>query len=270
MKVKWICPLWGMTGATLRDNLTMAKTAGFDGVEMGVPADSAQKKELASLLRELGLDLIHQQWTTGADAAAHAKSFEEQYRRGVELGPIMVNSHTGRDIFTLAENSVVFRAAESLEKSLRVPVAHELHRGRPTFSSTSTMELLDTFPNLRLTADFSHWCCVHETLLEDQPERVERAIAHTRHIHARVGHGEAPQVPDPRVEAWRPALEAHLAWWKAIAAARAAAGDAVLTVCPEFGPPPYLVTLPDTGKPIVDLWAVNRWMKDFLKDRLFS
>jgi hypothetical protein len=130
------------------------------------------------------------------------------------------------------------------------------------------MELLDALPTLKLTADFSHWCCVHETLLEDQPQRVQRAIARARHIHARVGHAEAPQVPDPRVELWKPAREAHLRWWQAIAAARAAAGDAALTVCPEFGPPPYLVTLPDSGAPIVDLWAVNRYMKDFLKDRL--
>jgi hypothetical protein len=28
------------------------------------------------------------------------------------------------------------------------------------------------------------------------------------------------------------------------------------------------VTLPDTGLPIVDLWEVNRYMKDFLIGRL--
>jgi hypothetical protein len=268
MKITWICAMWGMQGTTLRANLTMAKEAGFDGVEMGVPADAAQKRELKALLAELGLVLVGQQWTTGADPAEHARSFEEQYRRNAELAPILINSHTGRDIFTLRENLMVFRKAEEMEKALGIAVVHELHRGRPTFSAPSTMELLDALPNLRLAADFSHWCCVHETLLEDQPQRVQRAIAHARHIHARVGHAESPQVIDPRIELWKPAVEAHLRWWQAIAAARAAAGDAVLTVCPEFGPPPYLVTLPDTGQPIVDLWAVNRYMKDFLRDRL--
>jgi hypothetical protein len=29
-----------------------------------------------------------------------------------------------------------------------------------------------------------------------------------------------------------------------------------------------MVTLPGTGKPIADLWEVNRYMKDFLKERL--
>jgi sugar phosphate isomerase/epimerase len=268
MKITWICALWGMQGTTLRANLTMAKEAGFDGVEMGVPADPAQKQELRTLLSELGLALVAQQWTTGASPAEHARSFEEQYRRGTELRPLLVNSHTGRDIYSLQENLVIFRKAEELEKSIGVPIAHELHRGRPTYASPSTMQLLDALPDLRLTADFSHWCCVHETLLEDQGPQVERAIAHARHIHARVGHAEAPQVTDPRIAEWKPAVEAHLRWWQAIVSARKAAGDSSLTICPEFGPPPYLVTLPESGRPIVDLWTVNRYMKDFLRDRL--
>lgn len=257
-----------MQGGSLRANLTMAKEAGFDGIEMGVPADAAQKDELRALLEELGLVLVAQQWTKGANPAEHARSFEEQYRRGTELHPLLVNSHTGRDIYSLKENLVIFHTAEKLEKSIGVPVAHELHRGRPTYSSVSTLELLDALPNMHLTADFSHWCCVHESLLEDQEAQVMTAIARTRHIHARVGHAEAPQVPDPRVEEWRPAVEAHLRWWQAIVNSRKAAGDGSLTICPEFGPPPYLVTLPDTGRPIVDLWTVNRYMKDFLRDRL--
>jgi sugar phosphate isomerase/epimerase len=260
--------MWGMPGGSLRENLTLAKEAGFDGIEMAVPADPAQKEELRALLRELGLILVGQQWTSGATPAAHAASFEEQYRRNAELAPLLVNSHTGRDIYSLQENLVIFRKAEELEKSIGIPLVHELHRGRPTYASPSTMQLLDALPNLRMTADFSHWCCVHETLLEDQGPQVERAIAHTHHVHARVGHAEAPQVTDPRVEEWRPAVEAHLRWWKAIVAARKAAGASSLTICPEFGPPPYLVTLPDSGRPIVDLWAVNRYMKDFLGERL--
>ena len=97
---------------------------------------------------------------------------------------------------------------------------------------------------------------------------MERAIARSFHVHARVGHAEAPQVPDPRAEEWRPALEAHLRWWQRIVDKRKESGASTLTICPEFGPAPYMVTLPDTGRPIADLWEVNRFMKDFLEDRL--
>jgi sugar phosphate isomerase/epimerase len=257
-----------MTGADLAVNMKMAKDAGFEGIETGVPEDERERSRMQSLLKEMSLGLVAQQWTRGADAAGHAESFEEQYRRAVPLSPLLVNSHTGRDIFTLPDNLVIFRKAAALEKELGVPVAHEMHRGRVTFSAPSTMQLLDALADVRLTADFSHWCCVHETLLEDQGESVERAIARSLHIHARVGHAEAPQVPDPREEEWRPAREAHLRWWQRIVDRRKESGASTLTICPEFGPAPYMVTLPGTGRPIADLWEVNRFMKDFLTERL--
>ena len=268
MEIRWFCATWGMPGKSLDANLELAREAGFPGVEMGVPAEARERARVKSRLEELGLSLIAQQWTTGADGAAHARSFEEQYRRSVEAAPLFVNSHTGRDIFPLPENLVVFEKAAALEQQLRVPVAHETHRGRPTFSAMSTMALLDAVPRLRLTADFSHWCCVHESLLEDLGPQVARAIAASRHVHARVGHAEAPQVTDPRAPEWSKALDAHVAWWQAVVDSRGKAGDAFLTICPEFGPPDYQVTLPGTGKPISDLWEINRAMRDILIKRL--
>ena len=268
MTIRWICSLWGMEEPTMEARLSKARKAGFDGIETGVPADPASRRELGALLKGMGLALVAQQHTTGADAAAHMRGFEEQYRRGVELAPLFVNSHTGRDIFGLAENLRIFAKAEQLEKALGVQVMHEIHRGRPTFSVPSTLALLDALPGLRLTADFSHWCCVHESLLEDQAQGVSRAVDHCRHIHARVGHAEAPQVTDPRAPEWKNEVAAHLRWWQAIVDRRKIEGTKILTICPEFGPPGYMATLPGTGKPVADLWAINTYMKDFLKERL--
>jgi sugar phosphate isomerase/epimerase len=257
-----------MEGLPVSEKVRRAKDAGFDGVEAGIPADAKERRELGSLLEGAGLMLVAQQYSVGADGAAHARSFEEQYRRAAELRPALVNSHTGRDIFPIAQNVVVFAAAARLEKELGIPVVHEVHRGRVTFSSTSTMALIDAVPDVRLTADFSHWCCVHESLLEDQEASVQRAIAHTWHVHARVGHAESPQVTDPRAEEWSRELETHVKWWQAIVDTRKAARAGTLTICPEFGPPNYMTTLPGTKKPIADQWAINCWMKDFLKERL--
>ena len=218
-----------MEGLATSEKVRRAKDAGFDGVEAGIPADAKERRELGTLVEGAGLMLVAQQYSVGADGAAHARSFEEQYRRAAELRPALVNSHTGRDIFPIAQNVVVFAAAAKLEKELGVPVVHEVHRGRVTFSSTSTMALIDAVPDVRLTADFSHWCCVHESLLEDQEASVQRAIAHTWHVHARVGHAESPQVTDPRAAEWSRELEAHLKWWQAIVDARKAARAETLT-----------------------------------------
>ena len=268
MEIVWFCATWGMPGRSLDDNLELAREAGFKGVETGVPVEARERTRLRVRLDELGLGLIAQQWTTGADGAAHARSFDEQYRRAGEVAPLFVNSHTGRDVFPLAENLAVFQKAGKLEAEVGIPVVHETHRGRPTFSVPATMALLDAAPQVRLTADFSHWCCVHESLLDDLGPQVARAIAASRHIHARVGHAQGPQVTDPRAPEWRNALDRHVAWWKAIMDSRARAGAEVLTICPEFGPPDYQVTFPGTGRPLVDLWEINRAMRDILKERL--
>ena len=268
MDIQFIRGIWGMERATLEDNLRMIKEGGFDGVEMGVPQDHAGREELRGLLDQLGLTLVAQQWTQGQSAEEHVRSFEEQYRRSAELSPLFVNSHTGKDHFALEENLPIFKRAEELERELGVVVAHEIHRGRATFSTTSTMALIDALPGVRFTADLSHWCCVHESFLEDQAARVERAIEHTHHIHARVGHREGPQVTDPRAPEWHDAVEIHLDWWQKIVDHHARIGTKMLTICPEFGPPDYMVTLPYTRQPVANLWDINCYMMDLLKRRL--
>jgi sugar phosphate isomerase/epimerase len=268
MKILFVRGMWGMDRPTLAANLEQIKKGGFDAVEMGVPADPKERAELASLLKKLELALIHQQWTAGSTPEEHARSFEEQYRRGVELSPLFVNSHTGKDYFSLEQNLVVFKAARKLEESMGVRVVHETHRGRALFTAPAAVTLLDALPELWLAADFSHWCCVHESLLEDQQPAVDKAIKRTRHIHARVGHAEGPQITHPAAPEWRDALEAHVGWWKRMVEAAEKRGEAALTICPEFGPVPYMPTLPYTRQPVSDLWEVNLYMKDMLKERL--
>jgi hypothetical protein len=105
-------------------------------------------------------------------------------------------------------------------------------------------------------------------LLANQPERVERAVKNVYAIHARIGHAEGPQIPDPRDPLWQPNLAAHVAWWKRIVELRSAEGCDLLPICPEFGPPPYMTLLPHTKQPIADLWEINCFMRDWLKRNL--
>lgn len=161
-----------------------------------------------------------------------------------------------------------FDHAAALADIHGVEVYHETHRSRALFCLPATMEILAARPKLKLVADFSHWCCVHETLLADQPERLERAMHNAHAIHGRIGFPEGPQIPDPRNPIWQPTMDVFLSWWKRIAELRRAEGCVMLPVTPEFGPAPYMTVLPHTHKPIADLWEVNCFMRDWLQQSL--
>lgn len=269
MQILYFCSVWGLDAPTIEAKLRRIKAGGFDGVELEVPLDADTCRRARRCLDDLGLAVVAQQWrTAGRTPEEHMASLEPQYERARLLQPLYLNSHTGCDHFTREQNLAVIDHAESLARQHGLAVYHETHRGRALFSAPATEALLAARPELKLTADFSHWCCVHESLLADQAERVGWAIRRAYAIHARVGHAEGPQIPDPRDSVWAPQLAAHLAWWRDIAAARRAEGCALLPVCPEFGPAPYLTHLPHTGRPIADLWEVNCWMRDWLKREL--
>jgi hypothetical protein len=118
-----------------------------------------------------------------------------------------------------------------------------------------------------ITADFSHWCNVSESLLEQQQEAVDLAISRTIHIHARVGHAESAQVSDPRAEEWNAEVEAHLKWWDHIIQHRLKSGAQLATITPEFGPAPYMPALPYTKMPVANQWDINVHMMGILKKR---
>ena len=270
MKILYFRSVWGLEDfPTIEDKLNKIKSGGFDGVELDVPLEVEACQHARRALDQLGLAVVAQQWrTSGRTVAEHTASFEQQYERALILKPLYLNSHTGCDHFTLEENLAILDHANGLAARDGLEVYHETHRGRALFSAPATMQFLAARPQLKLVADFSHWCCVHESLLADQAERVERATANAYAIHARVGHAEGPQIPDPRDPLWQPNLEAHLAWWKKIVTHRRAEGCAILPVCPEFGPRPYMTLLPHTQQPIADLWEINCFVRDWLKERL--
>lgn len=104
-------------------------------------------------------------------------------------------------------------------------------------------------------------------MLHDQQAAVEKAIAHTAHIHSRVGFTEGSQVMDPRAPKWKEVVETHVGWWQKVYQKNCAAGMTT-TVTTEFGPYPYLQHLPYTQVPIYDQWEVNIYMMTLLRKRL--
>lgn len=264
MKLVFAKSNWEVSQLSLGAFLERAARDGFDAVELYLPGRPEPAAEIRRLCAVAGLRLIAQIATTGRSPEDHARSLEALYRRAVETGPLLVNCQTGRDLFAFDDSVRLFARAQELQASAGVPLLHETHRGRALWSAPATAGYLRAVPGLRLTADLSHWFCVHESDLADQPESVAAALAAAHHVHARVGFDQGPQVGDPRGEAFTRWLELHVDLWRRIVAARKAEGLRQLTITPEFGPAPYMPLQPIDNLPVADAWAVNVWMRDRL------
>lgn len=266
MKIKILCPQWGHEHLPLNEFFKKVSDAGYDGVDMGIPEDDSDS--FKKLLDDNNLEIVaHQYQAEGDSFEEYIASFKKWLTHAALVKPLLVNSHSGRDYYSFDQNKQLIEIGFEIAEKFNVRVIHETHRGRFTFSPHSTSTYFEAYPKFRITADFSHWCNVTESYLENHQEIVKEAITRADHIHARVGHMEGPQVMDPRAPEWKEALDAHLAWWDAIVELHKQKGSAYLTFTTEFGPPPYMATIPFENKPIVDQWEVNVYMMELLRER---
>jgi len=268
MKLVFVKSKWEMWHDPLETFLERAKADRFDATEIFLATETLPPDEIAAMHRDYGLALVGQILTQGATPHEHLSSLEEQFAFAVRCEPISINHHAGRDIFSFEDNLHILRRIVELGTEHGLPVHVETHRGRPTFAATETRRYLEALPELRLTADFSHWMVVHESNLEDQEETLNLAIDRSDHIHARVGYEEGPQVPDPRAPEWAGHVERHLDLWRRIVSQRRGDGAARLTITPEFGPPNYMHTAPFSNEPVADAWELNVTMRDLLQTEL--
>jgi hypothetical protein len=215
---------------------------------------------IAQVLTDSFDDAGHWKGNRRRSVEIHLKSLREQIEEAGEHGPLFFNAQTGYDGWSWSEAEEFYGRCLEMQRELGVTLAHETHRGRYFATPWATVPLLERFPDLELTCDFSHWVCVCERLLPDWGDAISIAARHCRHLHARVGFEQGPQVSDPRVEAWRVHVETHERWWREIWASQLARGFSQSTLTPEFGPPTYQLTDPATGRPLADLEDVCDWM----------
>jgi len=206
----------------------------------------------------------------GGTVQQHLLSLRSQIDECFEAEPLFFNCHSGSDAWSGAEAEDFYGAVLEMEKEIGVALSHETHRARYFANPWNTREILNRFPELKLTCDLSHWVCIAERLLQDCNDIIDLCAAHCHHIHARVGYEEGPQVPDPRAPEWSAHLEAHEAWWSKIWNAQQARGFQSSSLTPEFGPPPYLHTAPYTQQPVADLNSICDWMAQRERDRFHA
>jgi sugar phosphate isomerase/epimerase len=256
---------WGFNGSW-EEFCSRIKKDGYDGAEAWYPADEKARKEFLEAFQKYQLKFGLLFGAADTDYQKHLQQFKSTLEAAASLKPVYINCHSGRDHFSFDQNKAFIDFTTELNVKTKVPIYHETHRGRILYSAPISRQFMEKHSSLRLTLDISHWCNVHESLLNDQLETVKLAISRTDHIHTRVGHAEGPQVNDPRAPEWKDAVTAHFGWWDQVVEQKRKDGK-LLTMLTEFGPVDYLPALPYTRQPVADQWEINKYMLDTLRTR---
>nr|MDQ2732053.1 TIM barrel protein [Armatimonadota bacterium] len=168
------------------------------------------------------------------------------------------------DAFTPVEDvATLVREGRKIANDHNLPFFVEVHRNNYTETLPQTIQLIDRVPDIRFTADLSHFVVVGEFYGWEGENAIGRMLPileRTSHAHGRISNGEAVQVdvgdgsgPTAQffVQLWAAAMRN---WIK-----DAGPGD-VFPFASELGPPRYAITLPD-GREFSDRWEQGLVMK---------
>lgn len=263
MQLKFIYPRWGSAQIDWHTFLTQVKQSGYQGIEADLPLEKSARKEILFMLKDFDLEFVGQHWETKAvNFEKHKDLYKRHLYNLAEATPLLINSQTGMDFFSFKQNKELLVLGEEIENETGIPITHETHRSRFSFAPHICQAFLEELPFIKLTADFAHWTCVSETLLENQEEAVSKAIASTYHIHARVGSSQSSQVIDPRDETYSRELKQHIDWWVRMVENAENSGRSYITIAPEYGPFPYGLYHKNTTTPLMDQWEINNFIKN--------
>lgn len=259
---------WGYTGSN-ESFCKAIKDLGYDGAEIWLPYEAKERKEIFASFKDYDLKLGFLYGAGSDHPQIHTKEyldFLDKMCNQKDFIPTYINNHSGKDFFEFDVSKKIIEASIEIGKMYDIPMYHETHRGRILYSAPITKKFIEQIPDLNLTLDISHWCNVHESLLENQIDNVKAALQRTQHIHARIGHAQGPQVNDPRAPEWEYAVKAHISWWDEVVKRKQTANENV-TFLTEFGPLDYMPSMAYTRQPLADQWDINVYMLKLLRSR---
>ncbi|MDH5517407.1 MAG: sugar phosphate isomerase/epimerase [Gammaproteobacteria bacterium] len=266
MQLQLFKTLWGHQGS-IHEAIKQTLAAGMHGIEAAAPDNPVQQQAMLELLESSGLSYIAEITTAGsyvpdrrASLQQHLDSLERKLSYSAPFRPLFANCLGGCDAWPEQKSLEFFDRAIALAKQYHIEISFETHRSRSFFNPWVTQRISQQIPELLITADFSHWCVVCERLMDTELDVIHSIADKIKHIHARVGYDQGPQVPDPRAAEYEYALRAHQHWWQIIWQSQINRQFTHSTMTPEFGPDGYLHEQPYTREPVADLWELNCWM----------
>lgn len=271
--INYLYPHWGSEHLTAAGFIKLITDHGFQGIEMNLPNDNIFEIELLDELQKARnlypnfIVVLQQVLPVEAETVdEYISNVLKQLKRTLPYQPDFINSHSGKDHYSFDENCKIIEAVESFSDINNIPIYHEIHRGRFTFHSTTTLAYLEKYPDLKLVGDLSHWCVTSESMLQDQEHILQKIFPRIKHIHARVGFEQSPQVNNPFAPEWEDNLNQFTVWWQQIINEHQNMED--YTITPEFGPYPYMPQTPFNQMPLANQQELNIEMRDYLKRKI--
>lgn len=240
---------------TLDEKFARVDDAGFEGVECWL--DDSNEHEVKDALDRHGLRLVLGHRPFSVDDTRKA------VERAVRLGADFLFAQPANAFMPIGQVVEMLREGTRIAQDAGLPMWVETHRNNFTENLSQTLQLIEALPEVRFTADLSHFVVGGEFYgwpEEGAAERMMPVLQRTSHAHGRVSNGEAVQVDVGDgsgqtaqffVELWSIAMRHWLDG--------AGPGD-VFPFASELGPPRYAITLPD-GREFSDRWQQSLVMK---------
>ncbi len=171
MKIEVYRALWGMEGS-LEQQFERIAAVGYDGVEVWLSFTNIDRSQILRLTEQHHLRLIV------AGAIATAAEIQPTLNAFSEYNPVKINIQSGIDSMTFDEGKRFVEAMLQAERKLGLTVMQETHRGKLLYAPWVAAAYLREFPDLHITADYSHWVNVCERLPVDQAGAL--ALANSR------------------------------------------------------------------------------------------
>ncbi|KAJ5652628.1 hypothetical protein N7507_010054 [Penicillium longicatenatum] len=261
MRIDCFRTVWGIEPGTNLDNWAKwfpeLKALGYNGVEVNIHALDPKRDipRLRQICDDLDFDISvlgHSSWVdylgprpVGLKARDHLKNYRDVLLLAATLRPVSFNFQSGEDAWDIEESIRFYRGTLEVDDELGVSgrVYHETHRNRSMFTPYAAQQILKAVPQLRITADFSHWMVCLERLLdigEGDRAMMDSIIPHVYHIHSRIGTTQASQCPEPM----NPVFEEERLcferlWMKVLQCRIKENPDSKIIFVPEYGPFPY-------------------------------
>ena len=272
-KLKIYQSLWAMERRhsdgierTLPDSLRMIADAGFEGVS-GQCGDARATAELAQMARDHGLEMEGQCFPATIDDLAPA--LDNAVRNGLRHVDMQPDYRPRR----FADAVRVMEGWQRVIDQCPIPVYVETHRDRMTNDLFTTLDLLETFPTLKLLGDISHYLVGREFAWPVDAVNnsyIEQILDASWAFHGRVASREQVQIEIGFAQ-HKPYLDQFMDWWAYGFASwkRRSGPDDVLVFTCELGPRPYAITGAD-GNDLSDRWEESKLMMELVRKRWSS